>query len=384
MKIFNFLDKLIPNNKRQHYGSTQIISSVVKEEVYLKALAIYTATSYIASGVSKCEFKVYENFKEVKDKEYFTLNLSPNLNETSSQFWYKVVEKMYYEKEALVIQIADSLYCADSYSVDEFPVLGNTYSNIRIGTFTMDKKFKANEIFLFRLENDDVKALIDGLYSTFGSLMGHAIEKYKADNSEKYKLKVSQVKAGDKAFEEEYEEVIKLELKDFLENPRSVYPEFEGYELSSIAISNSNKDSKDIIELKKIIFEIVSQAYKIPKSLLDGNITNLNEVVKAFISFGIDPIAATIEEELSRKSGYENWSKGNYVKVDTSTINHIDILDVAEKVDKLISSGTLCVDEVREIIDRQALNTDFSKTHFITKNYQTAEDSLKGGESKNE
>lgn len=33
----------------------------------------------------------------------------------------------------------------------------------------------------------------------------------------------------------------------------------------------------------------------------------------------------------------------------------------------MISSGVLCIDEIREIIDRKALDTDFSKTHFITK-----------------
>lgn len=125
---------------------------------------------------------------------------------------------------------------------------------------------------------------------------------------------------------------------------------------------------------------MVAQAFKIPQSLLTGNITNINDVVKVLITFGIDPIASTISEELSRKQGFEKWSKGNYIKIDTSTINHIDVLEVAEKVDKMISSGVLCIDEIREIIDRKALDTDFSKTHFITKNYDTASNALKGGD----
>ena len=51
---------------------------------------------------------------------------------------------------------------------------------------------------------------------------------------------------------------------------------------------------------------------------------------------------------------------------------------MAEKVDKLISSGVNCIDEVRAVIDYPALNTEFSKTHFITKNYDTVENRLKG------
>ena len=104
----------------------------------------------------------------------------------------------------------------------------------------------------------------------------------------------------------------------------------------------------------------------------------MNEIVKVFLTFCIDPIADMLSEEITRKTSgtYEEWAKGNYVKVDTSTINHIDILDIAEKADKLISSGTCCIDEVRGIIGLQPLNTEFSKTHFITKNYDTAENRL--------
>ena len=107
----------------------------------------------------------------------------------------------------------------------------------------------------------------------------------------------------------------------------------------------------------------------------------MKEVMNTFITNVIDPYAKMIERELSRKEGYQSWKEGNYAKVDTSKINHIDILEVAEKLDKLISSGTTCIDETRALIDMEALNTDFSKTHFITKNYDTVENRLKGGEN---
>lgn len=144
--------------------------------------------------------------------------------------------------------------------------------------------------------------------------------------------------------------------------------------------TNTNKDSSDFRALRKEMFEIVAQALQIPVSLMLGNITNMNEIVKVFLTFCIDPIADMISEETTRKTsgGYDNWTKGNYVKVDTSTINHIDILDVAEKADKLIASGTCCIDEVREIIGFDRLNTKFSQQHFITKNYDTVENRLIG------
>ena len=41
-------------------------------------------------------------------------------------------------------------------------------------------------------------------------------------------------------------------------------------------------------------------------------------------------------------------------------------------------TGTCCIDEVREIIGFDRLNTKFSQQHFITKNYDTVENRLIG------
>ena len=65
----------------------EIIESVIEEkiqEVYYKELAIQTAITLIANAIAKCEIKVYEKNREVKNKTYYTLNVSPNKNENSS------------------------------------------------------------------------------------------------------------------------------------------------------------------------------------------------------------------------------------------------------------------------------------------------------------
>lgn len=388
IKLLDFVKDFINPKSRIGPGAktiedTDIDITVLKQEIYFKELALYTAISYIANAISKCEIKTYAGGKEVKEEEYFTLNYSPNINENSSQFWHKVIQKMFYSDkgEALVIVSNGKLYCADSYSVDEFPMLGNRYTNITIGTLSLMRSYRANEVYLFKLENIKIKNLIDGLHQNYAELLAYAIKSYKKSNSVKYKLKLSDVEAGDEEFNKIFEKVIQEQLKAFIEGGSGVYPEYEGYTLEDISPKSNVKDSSDIISIKKDIFESVAQAIKIPQSLMLGNITNMKEVMNSFITNGIDPYAKMIERELSRKQGYERWKKGNYARVDTSKINHIDVLEVAEKLDKLISSGTTCIDESRALIDMEPLNTEFSKTHFITKNYDTIENRLKGGES---
>ena len=378
-----FMDFL--GNAKNNKG--EIIESVIEEkiqEVYYKELAIQTAITLIANAIAKCEIKVYEKNREVKNKTYYTLNVSPNKNENSSQLWHKAIEKMVYDNESIIVEVGDGLYCADSYSVEEYPIIGNLYKGVAIGNLQLNKTFKSEGVFRLQLNNAHIKKLIDGLYEQYGQLMSYAAKNYKKSNGTKYKLVLDQVKASDEKFQETYREVVQKQLKDFVENENAVYLQYKGYDLQDVS-PTTNKDSSDFRNLRKEMFEIVAQAFQIPVSLMLGNITNMNEIVKIFLTFCIDPIADMISEEITRKiSGdYDNWAKGNYVKVDTSTINHIDILDVAEKADKLIASGTCCIDEVREIIGFDKLGTKFSQQHFITKNYDTVENRLIGDEQKN-
>ena len=354
------------------------------QEVYYKELAIQTAITLIANAIAKCEIKVYEKNREVKNKTYYTLNVSPNKNENSSQLWHKAIEKMVYDNESIIVEVGDGLYCADSYSVEEYPIIGNLYKGVAIGNLQLNKTFKSEGVFRLQLNNAHIKKLIDGLYEQYGQLMSYAAKNYKKSNGTKYKLVLDQVKASDEKFQETYREVVQKQLKDFVENENAVYLQYKGYDLQDVS-PTTNKDSSDFRNLRKEMFEIVAQAFQIPVSLMLGNITNMNEIVKIFLTFCIDPIADMISEEITRKiSGdYDNWVKGNYVKVDTSTINHIDILDVAEKADKLIASGTCCIDEVREIIGFDKLGTKFSQQHFITKNYDTVENRLIGDAKSN-
>ena len=383
MNFREWIVDFMGNTKSSNDKDVDTVVGEIKAEIYYKELALYTAITLIANAISKCEIKTYKNNKEVKEQLYYTLNISPNANQNSSQLWHKVIEKMVYDEKALVLDINDKLYCADSFSTDPNPILGDKYNGIRIDTLNLNHTFKSKEVLLLKLDDIHLKKLIEGLYEQYGLLLSYAIKSFKKSNSIKYKLKMSNIKAGDEKFNRLFEEVIKKQLKTFLENDNAVYPEFEGYDLQDISPKNNIKDTSDIRELRKEIFEIVGQTFKIPTSLMLGNITNMNEIVKVFLTFCIDPIADMISEELTRKVfSFEEWQKGYYIKVDTSTINHIDVLDVAEKVDKLIASGTMCIDEVRGILDLAELDSDFSKTHFITKNYDTMENRLKGEEDK--
>lgn len=379
MGVFNFFEKKV---------TTAELSAIVAEKynrIALKELALYIAISYIANALSKCEIKTYKGGEETRGTLWYKFNVSPNMNENSSQFINKFVERYYYDGHALIFEHNNMFYCADSFDVDDtMPLNGYTFQNVTIGAQTLDKKFKANEVFYLKLDNKDVKKLIDGLYADYAEIVDLAMQTFKRTNGKKYKLVLDEYRAGDPKFNDLYEKVIKKQLQTFFENDGATYVQYKGIDLQEFSTATPT-NSADIIALRKEIFDVTAQAFKIPISMMYGNITNMNEIVKVFLSFAVDPIADMCGEEFSRKS-YDifAWEKGDYIEVDTSCINHIDILEVGDKVDKAIASGVCCIDDLRKRLGLPPLNTAFSTSHFITKNYDLAERALKNEQGGNE
>lgn len=380
MAIFDFLSKKIDE------ADYEAIGIRLSEKVWFKELAFYIAVSYIADTISKCEVKTFEGGKETKGELYYMLNYSPNPNQNGSQFMANLVDRLYYEGEALVVPFTNkwNVYVADGFSVNEKPMKENVFENISIEGETLRGSRKASGIYHFELEQKKVRYLVDRLYEDYGALMASALESYRRGNSDKYALELENVQSGDKAFAEQYRTVIRAQLDAFLNSDKAVYPEFRGQKLRKVETGGA-ATSADVIALRKEIFETVGQAFKIPMSMMYGNITNMNEVVKNYLSFCVTPVTTMISKELTRKTFAANeFKRGNWIEIDTSRVNHVSILEVADKVDKAIGSGVANIDDMRVQFNMEPLNTDYSKAHFITKNYapaDTALDSLEGGET---
>lgn len=371
--VFNFLEKKIDA------AEISAVTGKMMEQIAFKELALHIAISFIANTLSKCEIKTYEDGKETKGLLYYLLNVSPNPNQNASQFMNNIIENYFYNNGSLVVMHNDRLYCADSFDIDDTnPLKDFIYHNVTFSNQQAKQQYKASEVFHFRLDNQSVKNLVDLLYNQYGEIIGLALQTFKATNGRKYKLLIENYKAGDPAFAKLYEEVIRAQLKTFIENDNSVYPQFKGTDLQEFRAEAGRANTTDIIAMRKEIFDTTAQAFKIPLSLMYGNITNINEVMKVFLSVCIDPLADMLSEELTRKRyTFDEWQRGCYVEVDTSCINYVDILEVADKADKAIASGLASIDDLRPRVRLKPLNTAFSTSHFMTKNYDLAENMLK-------
>lgn len=366
MGIKEFFTKLF-GKKGSVYGDTIVIN--IPNELYYKELALYTVSSLIANAISRSDINCYIDGKMVRNEDFFKLNVSPNENETSSYFWHKVINNVIRKNKCLVVETNDgNLYVADNYVIEKSqPIKGDVYSGVVVGNFRFVRNFDQSNTYMFRLNNISGAELISGLNESYSKIINAAQKDFIRNHSFRYKLRVNNVKEGDERFNEYFENVVKSYMNKYLENDDAVIPIYEGYEFES-----DNKNSyaaDDFIKLKKDLFETVFSTYHVPVSLINGNITNMKEIVAALLSFGVDPFADMITESLNKGAGVENYVKGNYFKVNTSVINHRDIVENAANIANLISCGYSCIDEIRIANGDAPLNTEWSRAHFLTKNF---------------
>ena len=374
-KLFNFLEKQIDS------AEYKVLISKAVEKAAFRELAIHIAVTYIANAISKCEFKTYENGKEVKGETYYKLNVRPNPNENSSQFIHHFVKNYYLNKQgALIVNHEGGMYVADSFDLDEKnPLKPYVYKNASFGSTTLKQPFLRKDVVHLRLEDARVKGLVDAVGMEYGEVLSLAMQSFKRTNGKKYKLLLDQYQSGDPNFKKTYEEVIQAQLKNFIDSDNAVYPKFSGIDLQEFSTAQPT-GSGDILAVRKEIFDVTAQSFRIPLPMMYGNITNMNEIVKVFLAFCVDPFADMVGEEFTGQTyGFEGWSKGNYIQVDTSRINHVDIFEVAQNVEKLISSGMCSIDELRPFLNFNPLGTEFSRRHYMTKNFEPAENVLTQG-----
>lgn len=362
----------------------KVVGVSLSDQQAVLNLAMQIAVGYIASTISQCEIKTYEEGKEVHGELYYLLNVNPNPNQNSSQFMVDLIERYFYDNGALVVKFGPHLYVADAFSEEENPTKENVFTSVSIEQMSVSRRFPANQVFYFQQSDRSIAQLVQLMYGEYGRVMGAAIDKFVSSNSDKFKLEIENIAAGDEEFQKTFRDVVSKQLKYFMESSRAVYPQFRGYNLQRLD-SGTSSTSSDVIAMRKEVFETVAQAFKIPMSMMYGNITNMSEIVKVYLSICIDPLAQMISEELTRKTtDFESWSRGDRVVVDTSRILHVDILEVADEVEKLVGSGAFTINDVLRRCGYDTLPDEFADAHYLTKNIASMDeqaDPLEGGET---
>ncbi len=355
------------------------------EQLYIKELALYTAVGLIADLLSGCEFQVYQQGRPVRNGTWYRLNVRANENQSGGALKAQLVRALYYDGQALMVPLAGQLYVADSFQRDEYPIRGDRFLNVTLGSLQLNRQFAAGEVYYLTQGDRSVRRLVDGVFVGYGDLLAAASNSLTSGAGDKYVLNVGRGPSGTPEEQAEYLDNIRKNLKPFV-NAKSAaaYPLTKDQALTRLSGSGS-VSSGTFTDLRKDVYSVVASALHLPENLLSGNITSVEQVTNQALTFAIDPLARQIGAEITAKTWTEEevLYQGCRLQVDTSAIGHVDPVSMADEVAKLLSCGICCIDEVRRRCGRPELNTDWSERHYITKNYTGVDDTLdplEGGE----
>ena len=376
MRIIEFFNKYILDASEEPVSGTVVAESAAA--AYFKACALATAASYKANAITMSEFRVYEHGEEVHDTMWHRLNYSPNPNQNASQFWGHFMRQLIFKGEALIVPLRNNLYVADGFNTDPHDLGQHVYNGITVGDDEVKQSFRANRVFYFRLDDENVASLVSSALESYADMMAKAMVAYKQSCGTKYKIVLERRATGDEKSVEKQNKMLVDNLRTFLENANAVYMETAGQRLEPVK-SDSSVEPADITALRKDIYDSAAISMKIPKSVMYGDMTNIGDIVNVMLTFAVDPCAKMIARELTRKNyTEEEVAAGSRIAVDTSTVKHTDLFDIAPDAMNLISSGVMTIDDLLIALGREPEGTEFTTQRWMTKNIATIQDVLDG------
>lgn len=356
---------------------------------YLKRMAIQTCIEFLARTISQSEFRITKNHKIIKDKTYYKLNVRPNTDSSATDFWQKVIYKLIYDNEVLIV-VSDSkdLLVADDYERKKFALYPDHFKHVRIDEYEFERTFNMDEVIYLKYNNEKLNQFTDGLFEDYGEIFGRMINAQKRNYQIRGILNNISNKVENKEEIEKTQAYITKILKSFNENSVAVAPLTKNFDFQDLSSSNksSNAPFEDLTKLQKSLLDNVAKAIGIPPSLIHGDLADLENALESYNKFCVKPLLKKIENELNAKLFTENEIL-NGKKIKVISVDKVDPLEMSDSIDKLVGSGTFNRNQVRIMVGEEPVDDPEMDKYYITKNYKESksgesnEQPLKGGEN---
>ena len=360
-------------------------------EYQVRELALQVCVDMIANAIGRCEFRTYQQNREVRDLEYYMLNIEPNVNQNSTAFWHQAIDSLVRKNEALIISTKtrdghEGLVVADSWTEGlKYPARMREYTDVQVGDLSYQKTFREKDVLHLKLNNKNVIPVVAALNDSYSRLLSSADRYFSWRNSPRAKVHVSQIAQGQEGWMEQLQQIIDNRVKPFFSSRSAgagVLPEFDGYDYQIIG-GDAGGDPSAVSKLVEEIFNTTARALLIPAVLINGSIEGTADANNRFLTYVIDPICDQVQEELNRKRyGVTAWKQGNYVRVDSSSIVHFDLFANATNVEKLVGSGVFSINDILRAASQNEIPEPWADAHYLTLNITTmgqAARSLEGG-----
>jgi HK97 family phage portal protein len=354
-------------------------------KTHLKRMAIETWIGLISRTISQSEFRVRKDKKTIKDEMYYKLNLRPNKNMSASYFWQKVVRKLIYENDCLIVQ-SDSgdLLIADSFVKNEYAVMEDVFKNVIVKDYEFKRSFLMSEVIYIQYSNEKLSKLIDELFYDYGDLFGRLVDFQKRKNQIRSTVDIETVTGTDEEKRNKIQKFIDRAYSAIRDKAVAIMPQQKGFTYKEHQKDNAVGPSVE--EINKVTEGFMSQvatALGIPIVLLKGDTKDLEKPTRNYMVFCINPLNKKISDALNYSViDRKDFLNGQHLEIRTPTYSNI--FDLATSMDKLIASGGWNRNELRDKAGDEMVDDPKMDEYVMTKNYESIDKTGEGGEKEDE
>lgn len=384
-RIIDWLSGIFKPPQAGIYDVSSYRAEVVEEQAALDAFALFSAVHLISGLLSGCEFRVYSAGREVHGAEWAALNVKPNRNQNAAAWKRELVARLLLTGEALCIELPDSQrIIAETFNRTEDTLKGDVFSDIHRGDALIARQYRITDVLFLQSPVNARAAWLQQIMVQYEKLMTSAAKRFKKAGGEKGILKVSAVERGRSDFKEKFAQLQNEYFRNYFESSNAVLPLFDGYEWTPQSSGGSSGTyTNDLTSVKTLADEAISRAaqvFGIPPSYMRGDAAGIKDSQAAMMTNCIKPLAEMLSEELTGKLYTpQEIASGSRITVDTGSVMHHDLIGDAAGLDKLIGAGWT-INEVRKALGQHETDDPDADVRFITKNYGTVAEAVKGGE----
>lgn len=338
---------------------------------YLKVQAVDIAANFIAKAVSQSEFKTDNKFWRYK------LNVRPNSDMSATHFWETLVYRLITQNEVLVIMSdSNDLLIADSWVRNEYAVYEDTFEGVTVKGYQFNRRFPMSDVIYLEYSTRHFDQAINGLFEDYSELFTKMAATIGRNGQIRGTVEV-ETNSLDEDKRERIEKVVQKLFSSFGSDTVAITPLTNGfkYQEHSNTTGTSNISVDELTKLKDDLINTVADLLGIPTALLHGNRAELQDNITAFTKFCLPPLLKKIADELNAKT-VEPSQYSEEKKIEVIGLNKPNMFELAEPIDKLVSSGTFNANELRKELGYEP--REGGDEYVRTKNYEST---AEGGEN---
>jgi len=379
----SIFDRILGRNEAIEFSYDLDLIRETSHKAYIKKWALDTCINHIARTISQTKFEIIDgDNKDTSSTTHYKLNVRPNTDESAATFWQKVIRKLIYDNEVLIV-VTDTkdLIIADDFVREEYALYDDIFDHIVVGEFEFERSFRMSEVIYLEYNNEPITNMLYGLFSDYGDVFGRLIRSNLMNNQIRATLEMDANTVINQQTQENIQSFINKAYDAFSTNDVAIVPVQKGYNYTEHTNDNTSSKSQ-IEEMAKVPNQLLSYVARnlgIPLGLINGDTADIEAMTDNYMKFCIKPIIEKITDELNAKLFSERgYKEGKRIKA--ISIDQKGPLEVSEAIDKLIASGSFNRDEIRVLTGFEPIGSEEMQKFIITKNYQTVDEASTSNE----